>query len=154
MSRQARRRGPWPPNAPVLGVLLAAQAMEVGAAGPPGRDWEACRDRVMAARQAAGRRDYGDTAAYTGVTGAGALAAVVQRCGYRDKTMDSAFCDDLYDQVYPACRQGGLQGLSMAGASWVAVLDPAGAVLVRLRLACDDSTPLDRAAFGRRVCGE
>lgn len=154
MSRPACQQGRCQPIAAVLAVLLAPHAMEAGAAGPSGSDWDACRDRVMAARQAAGRRDYGDTAAYTGVTGAGALAAVVRRCGYRDRAMDSAFCDDLYDQVYPACRQGGLQGLSMAGASWVAVLDPAGPVLVRLRRACDDSTPLDRAAFGRRVCGE
>ena len=153
MSRLDCGRGYWPRTAAVLGVLLAAQGL-AGAAGSSGPAWEACRDRVMTARQAAGRRDYGDPAAYTGATGAGALAPVVGRCGYRDRSMDSAFCDDLYEQVYPACRQGGLQGLSMAGASWVAVLDPRGPVLARLRRACDDATRIDRAAFGRRVCGE
>lgn len=116
--------------------------------------WQACQDRVIATLEAAGVRDFGDVSAYTGATGTGALSAVIEQCGYRPERLSRPFCDDIYDQVYLACREDGFEGMSMAATSWVLIFDPDGALVENLRRVCEQSKPVSRATFGRRVCGE
>lgn len=119
-----------------------------------GDAWEACRDRVVAALEAAGQRDFGDPSAYTGATGSGALDRVIAQCGYRAERIDPALCNDIYEQVYLPCREDGFEGMSMAATSWILIFDPAGRFIERLRRICAQSAPLSRAAFGRLVCGK
>jgi hypothetical protein len=109
---------------------------------------------VIAKLEAAGLRDFGDVSAYTGATGTGALQAVIDQCGYRSEHLDSRFCDDLYEQVYAACREDGFEGMSMAATSWIRIFDPDGPLVERLRRACTRPETLDRAGFGRLICGE
>jgi len=116
--------------------------------------WEACRDRVIADLEAAGLRDFGDIGAYTGATGSGALQTIVEQCGYRSERIDRTWCNDLYRNVYPACREDGFDGMSVSATSWVLVFDPDGPLVSRLRLVCAQPKPVSRALFGHRVCGE
>lgn len=125
-----------------------------GVAAMSAREWDACRDRVIATLEAKGLRDFGDVSAYTGATGTGALHAVIEQCGYRSERIDRAFCDDLYEQVYPACRQDGFDGMSMSATSWVLIFDPEGQLVSRLRRVCTQPQTVGRAAFGRLVCDE
>jgi hypothetical protein len=116
--------------------------------------WDACRERVIATLEAAGLRDFGDVSAYTGATGTGALQAVIDQCGYRSERIDRAFCDDLYEQVYDACREDGFDGMGMFATSWVLIFDPKGPFVERLKNVCTEPARMGRAAFGRRVCDE
>lgn len=125
-----------------------------GFSAKSGPAWDACRDRVIANLEAAGLRDFGDVSAYTGATGTGALQAVIDQCGYRSERIGPAFCDDLYEQVYAACRVDGFEGMSMAATSWVLIFDPDGPLVERLRRVCTQSATIDRARFGRLICGE
>ncbi len=125
-----------------------------GAWGASADAWQACQDRVIASLEAAGLRDFGDVSAYTGATGTGALNAVIKECGYRPERLSPSFCDDIYAQVYPACREDGFEGMSMAATSWVLIFDPDGPLVEKLRRVCEQSQPVSRATFGRRVCGE
>ena len=133
-------------------IALLTLSGTPGAAVPPEDTWKACQDRVIADLEAAGRHDYGAVSADTGATGAGALDAVIERCGYHPAAVDRTLCDDLYRQVYQACREDGFEGLSTAAAAWVLIFDPGGPLVARLRRVCAQSTPLSRAAFGRLVC--
>ncbi|EGV16777.1 hypothetical protein [Thiocapsa marina] len=134
--------------------LLLETGAAPGAAAMSGPAWDACRDRVIANLEAAGLRDFGDVSAYTGATGTGALQAVIERCGYRSEHLDPAFCDDLYEQVYAACREDGFEGMSMAATSWVLIFDPQGPLVERLRRVCIEPATIDRSRFGRLICGE
>ncbi len=135
-------------------VLLLVPYAALGASALPGSAWDACRDRVIASLEAAGLRDFGDVSAYTGATGTGALQAVIDQCGYRSERIGPAFCDDLYEQVYAACREDGFDGMSMAATSWVLIFDPDGPLVERLRRVCTQPTTIDRRGFGRLICGE
>lgn len=156
MSRQHR---PWA-RRQVVAWALAVLAVG-GAAGAPaglggarGDAWMTCQGRVIAALESAGQRDRGAVSAYTGVAGAGAQDAIVARCGYHPETIGPALCESLFQQVYPACREDGFEGMSAAATSWVRIFDPVGVRLARLRRACTQAEPLGRAAFGALVCGE
>jgi len=135
-------------------IALLTLAGTPGVAAPSGAGWEACQDRVISALEAAGLRDYGDVSAYTGATGAGALDAVIEQCGYHPERIDRALCDHLFQQVYQACREDGFEGMSMAATSWVLIFDPDGPLVERLRRVCAQPAPVSRGAFGRLVCEE
>jgi hypothetical protein len=135
-------------------LLLLVPYAALGGSAISGPAWDACRDRVIAQLEAAGLRDFGDVSAYTGATGTGALEAVIDQCGYRSEHLDPAFCDDLYEQVYAACREDGFEGMSMAATSWVRIFDPDGPLVERLRRVCTQHATIDRARFGRLICGE
>jgi hypothetical protein len=134
-------------------VLLALHGTPGGAARS-GDAWDACQDRAIADLEAAGGRKFGDPSAYTGATGSGALDAVIAQCGYRPEPVDATLCDELYRQVYRACREDGFEGMSMAATSWVLVFDPDGPLVQRLRRVCTQTAPVSRDAFGRLVCGK
>jgi hypothetical protein len=134
-------------------VLFVVYAIP-GVAAMSAREWDACRDRVVATLEAKGLRDFGDVSAYTGATGTGALHAVIEQCGYRSERIDRAFCDDLYEQVYPACRADGFEGMSMSATSWVLIFNPEGHLVNRLREVCAQPQTVGRAVFGRLVCNE
>ncbi|UHD16020.1 hypothetical protein [Thiocapsa bogorovii] len=134
--------------------LLLVRYDALGASAMSAPAWDDCRDRVIANLEAAGLRDFGDVSAYTGATGTGALQAVIDRCGYRSEDLDPAFCDDLYEQVYAACREDGFEGMSMAATSWVLIFDPKGPLVERLRRICIQRATIDRTRFGRLICGE
>lgn len=136
----------------LLCVVIISVAL--GAADASPEAWRACQDRVIATLEAAGLSDFGDVSAYTGATGTGALQAVIEQCGYHPERLSAPFCDDIYEQVYPACREDGFEGMSMAATSWVLIFDPDGALVENLRRVCEQSRPVSRATFGRRVCGE
>ncbi|MCG6898228.1 MAG: hypothetical protein LJE61_10380 [Thiocapsa sp.] len=137
-----------------MAVVLGALHADPSAAGLTGLSWDACRDRVIAALEAAGQRDFGDVSAYTGASGAGALVAVIERCGYRPERLSRADCDDLYEQVYNACRLEGFDGMSVSATSWVLIYDPEGALVERLRHICARPDRASRTEFGVLVCGE
>jgi hypothetical protein len=139
-------------RAGVLAVL--ALCAPAGVSAMSASAWDACRDRVIARLEAAGLRDFGDVSAYTGATGTGALNAVVEQCGYRPERIDRRFCDDIYEQVYAACRLDGFDGMSMSATSWVLIFDPSGPFVERLKRVCAQPASVDRAAFGRLICGE
>ena len=134
-------------------LLLASYASR-GVSAMSGASWDACRDRVIATLEAAGLRDFGDVSAYIGATGTGALQAVIEQCGYRSERIGRAFCDDLYEQVYAACRADGFEGMSMSATSWVLIFDPKGPLVERLRRVCARPDAVDRATFGRLICSE
>lgn len=136
-----------------VGVLVLGLSPMPVVAASSGDAWEQCRDRVIADLEAKGLDDYGDVGAYIGATGSGALPVVIERCGYRSERVGPDLCDDLYRQVYWACRADGFDGMSMAATSWVAIFDPVAPLLLRLKRVCSDPEPLSRAAFGHRVCG-
>jgi len=116
--------------------------------------WMTCQDRVIAALEAAGERDFGDVSAYTGATGAGAQDSIIEQCGYHPERVDHALCDSLYEQVYDACRQDGFDDMSRAGRSWVLIFNPKGALVERLRRVCTQSVSVNRPVFGILVCRE
>lgn len=135
---------------------IAALVMDVpcAAADPRGASWDTCRERVIADLEERGRRDFGDVSAYTGATGTGAMQAVIERCGYRPEQIDRGLCDDIYEQVYLACREDGFEGMSVSATSWVLIFDPDGPFVERLRRVCTQPASVGRAMFGRLVCGE
>lgn len=142
---------------PPLALTLLAFMMFLAAVAPAAAAvdaWEQCRDRVIGELEAAGLRDYGDVSAYTGATGTGALEAVIARCGYRSERIGRALCDDIYEQVYFACREDGFEGMSVSATSWVQIFDPKGRLVSRLRRVCSQPASVDRGQFGRLVCGE
>ncbi|NCA71451.1 MAG: hypothetical protein EOM91_15430 [Sphingobacteriia bacterium] len=147
---------PIDPTGPA--VALLALALLSGAASAPagasGMAWDACRDQTIAALEAAGRRDHGDVSAYTGASGAGALIAIIERCGYRPERLSRDDCDLLYEQVYLSCRLDGFEGMSIAATSWVLIYDPKGPLVRRLKQSCAQTANLDRASFGLQVCLE
>jgi hypothetical protein len=138
----------------VLAIIILALHANPGLAAKSGSAWDACRDRVIAELEARGLRDYGDVSAYTGATGTGALHAVIERCGYRSDRIDRPLCDDIYEQVYHACREDGFEGMSVSATSWVLIFDPDGPLVARLRRVCAQPATVSRAEFGRLVCGE
>ena len=139
----------WCPVVALALLLIGCAGME-----PLADAWVSCRDRVFAGLEEAGQREFGDASAYFGATGAGALAEAIERCGYHAEQIDRSLCDDLFAQVYAACRESGFAGMSMAASSWVAIFDPQGPLVKRLQQVCVQLAAVSREEFGRRVCGE
>lgn len=82
------------------------------------------------------------------------LQRVIGQCGYHPERIDPAMCDDLYQQVYLACREDGFDGMSMTAQSWVLIFDPGGPLIAGLRRACSEPAPVSREAFGRQLCAD
>ena len=137
-------------------VVALALLFLVGCAGmaPLADAWMSCRDRVFAGLEKAGRREFGDASAYFGATGAGPLADAIERCGYHPEQLDRQLCNDLFTEVYEACRESGWEGMPMAAASWVSIFDPQGPLIERLQQVCVQPVTVNREQFGRRLCGE
>jgi hypothetical protein len=82
------------------------------------------------------------------------LQWVIGQCGYHPERIDSALCDDLYQQVYLACREDGFDNMSMTAHAWVLIFDPGGPLIAGLRRACSAPAPVSREAFGQQLCGD
>lgn len=81
------------------------------------------------------------------------LQRVIGQCGYHPERIGSALCDDLYQQVYLACREDGFDGLSMTAHAWVLIFDPGGRVVATLRRICSEPIMVSQEAFEWQLCG-
>ena len=66
------------------------------------KNWKGCLDKVMENLIQRGKKEFNDSAAYTGMGGAGASEYIVAECGNEPITSD--ICNKIYNDIYLACR--------------------------------------------------
>jgi hypothetical protein len=117
--------------------------------------WEGCSEKVIEKLTAQGLREHGDSSAYIGASGAGAVEDIVNTCGYKPMTKDD--CDDIYINSYLSCRNNHIEGsdfgLSGVEMSWVRGYDPKILNPDRLDQLCKMKDRLSRQEFGEMMCG-
>lgn len=114
--------------------------------------WRACADNVLDGLMKKGERKHGAPSAFVGVSGSGAHADTLKKCGYEPMTTD--VCNDIFVNVYLDCYDpiNPKTEFFSVEEAWIYAVNPRIFNRERLLSLCSSPHRVSREDFGRLMC--